>query len=445
MTATSRLVTGRRRYSLPPIAMKVVLVSTDTVGSSMAGPGIRYAALARKLAGDFDVTLVAPNRPDLELAGVRIVGGIDGLRDLAVLDVAEGADALVAQHLAPRAMTALAHRPVRTIYDLYDPLAVENLFLRSQSRDGRSLYRLGTLMQEVALATGDAFLCAGELQRDFWRGALAVLGRVDATVEIVPFGLPEEPPRASQPVLKGVVDGIGESDSVLLWGGGIWDWLDPLMPIEAVGILARERPDVKLYFLGGRPPNPVQAFPGALGRATERASRLGLLGRHVFFNEGWVPYEERQAYLLEADLGVSAHLDTLEARYAFRARLLDCFWAGLPVVTTTGDALADIVEREGLGRTVPCGDADAFAEAVAALLDDEGERERRRQAIAAVAARFTWPAVAAPLKRLLAEPRDAPPPTWRARIRLAEHFALRARVSLSRRGVRGSLARLARR
>ena len=70
--------------------------------------------------------------------------------------------------------------------------------------------------------------------------------------------------------------------------------------------------------------------------AVARAEELGLRDRVVFFNEGWVPYEQRGAYLLEADLGVSAHFDDLESRFAFRTRLLDCFWAGLPVVTTVG-------------------------------------------------------------------------------------------------------------
>src|SRR6185503_10968946 len=62
---------------------------------------------------------------------------------------------------------------------------------------------------------------------------------------------------------------------------------------------------------------------------------------------------ERGAWLLDADCAVSAHLDHLESRYAFRTRLLDCFWAGLPIVCTRGDELADRVERERLGEAVP--------------------------------------------------------------------------------------------
>ena len=40
----------------------------------------------------------------------------------------------------------------------------------------------------------------------------------------------------------------------------------------------------------------------------------------VFFNSGWVPYDERVNFLLEADVGVSTHLPRPEAVYSVRAR-----------------------------------------------------------------------------------------------------------------------------
>ena len=90
----------------------------------------------------------------------------------------------------------------------------------------------------------------------------------------------------------------------------------------------------------------------------------------MHFNDGWVPYEERGAWLLEADIGVSAHHDHLETRFAFRTRIVDYLWAGLPVVATRGDALGDWVANGGLGRAVAPGDAEAFAAACAELLAD---------------------------------------------------------------------------
>ena len=162
--------------------------------------------------------------------------------------------------------------------------------------------------------------------------------------------------------MKGVVPGVGETDRVLLWPGGIWNWFDPVSVIDAVADLAARRDDVRLVFLGLRHPNPTVPEMYATRRAVARAEALGLRDRVVFFNEGWVPYERRGAYLLEADLGVSAHFDDLESRFAFRTRLLDCFWADLPVVTTAGDSLGDLVERRGVGRAVAPRDVDAWVE-----------------------------------------------------------------------------------
>ncbi len=62
-------------------------------------------------------------------------------------------------------------------------------------------------------------------------------------------------------------------------------------------------------------------------------------------------YEQRADWLLEADCVLSAHADHLETRFAFRTRLLDAIWAGLPIVCTGGDDLAEQVERDGSARS----------------------------------------------------------------------------------------------
>ena len=72
-------------------------------------------------------------------------------------------------------------------------------------------------------------------------------------------------------------------------------------------------------------------------------------------------------------------LDHLETRFSFRTRMLDYLWATLPIVCTRGDHFAELVEREGLGLTVPYGDPEALAAAIrghfAAFDVVEGELE----------------------------------------------------------------------
>jgi len=135
----------------------------------------------------------------------------------------------------------------------------------------------------------------------------------------------------------------------------------------------------------------------------------------VFFNQGWVPYSERANVLLDADLGVSTHLDHVETAYSFRTRLLDCLWAGMPQVATRGDSLAELIEAEGLGLTVPAGDVPALAAAIGRMLDEPDLAAASRAAARRVAGDFTWPTVLAPLVDFCADPhraRTCSIPTW---------------------------------
>jgi glycosyltransferase involved in cell wall biosynthesis len=349
----------------------------------MTSSGIRASRLARELGAE----LLVP-------------GDEARLRDV---------DLVVAQTLPAR-----APRPRRVIYDLYIPALTENLAAVSAGTRSRLDATAAVLAQELALATGDAFICATDRQRDFYLGVLADLGRVDPDVlqliGLVPFGIEPVPPQPRR-VLKGVL--VEPGDRILLWAGGLSEWLDPETPIRALDRLGRR--DVKLVFLGTAPPGGVET--AALRRVRE------LAGPDVIVREGWVPYEERGAFLLEADVGVSAHHDTVEARYAFRTRLLDHVWADLPTVTTAGEAFGDLLAERGLGAAVPARDDDAYADAIARLLDEPPASER----FEALRSEYLWPRVVEPLQRLIEEgPHSVATHATGTRVRL-----LGARAALS--------------
>lgn len=433
---------------------RVLVVSNDLAGTRMAGPAIRAWRFAAELASEHDVTLSVPAPADLHPDGfdLAVVNPFDAR---AMLALARRFDVVVAQRLPVPTMLALARTRTRVVHDLYAPIAIENLALdrlQEYSRARRLRFRLALLEQEVAIATGSAFVCASERQRDLWLGVLLHAGRLDhdtyaddrslrALIDVVPFGVDPVPPTMREPVLRGVVDRIGPDDRILLWNGGIWNWFDPLTVIRAVDRLRRRRDDVRLFFLGTKHPNPAIEEMAMAHRAVALSDELGLRGRHVFFNEGWVPYEQLGAYLLEADLGVSAHFDDLETRFAFRTRLVDCIWAGLPVVTTRGDALADVVESAGLGRTVDAEDVSGYAAALEALLDKSALRDRLAPAFAAARAALEWPRAVEPLRRLVETAPPAPGPPYTV---LGRWAADRTELAVRNRGIAGAGARLAR-
>jgi glycosyltransferase involved in cell wall biosynthesis len=340
-------------------------------------------------------------------------------RDLRQLE--SWADVLIFQGLLLSIHPWLRRSEKVLIADIYDPFHLEVL---EQEKDKSEAARNHTLTEcvnalNVQLRRGDFFLCASPKQRDLWMGQLAGLGRVnpatydsDETLErligVVPFGISDVPPAHHRKVIKGVVKGIGPDDSVILWGGGIYNWFDPLTLIRAIDKLRRRRPDVRLFFLGLKHPNPDVPEMRMSVQARDLSDQLGLTGKHVFFNEGWVSYEDRQNYLLEADIGVSCHLDHVETAYSFRTRILDYLWAGLPIVTTDGDSFGDLVSKEGMGVAVPPEDVEALEAALFRLLDDADFREHCRKKVAEVAPGFTWPNVLKPLLDFCRTPRRAP-------------------------------------
>lgn len=386
----------------------------------MAGPGIRYRQFALQLADRFDVALVIPNEPEEELPGVRVLRARD-YSYARFKQLTRSFDVVVAQQFSVGVMQQLARSEIPVVYDLYDPILFEALGLyggqQISASSAKRLSQAAVQKQILALQTGSAFICASDRQRDLWLGVLGALGQIDLDrfrgdptlnrlVGVVPFGLEAEEPRASEPVLKGVVPGIAEGDKVLLWGGGIWNWLDPLTPIKAVAETSRR--DVKLFFLGVQHPDPRVPAMEVTSRAVELAQTLGVYDSQVFFNFGWTPYAERAGYLLEADLGISAHFDTVETRFAFRTRLLDYFWAGLPTVATRGDVLADLVADHGAGRGVAPEAVDEWVEAIDGLLGNEDEYAQAQARIPELRDQFSWPRVVEPLASLLAEPLPGP-------------------------------------
>ncbi|MEU3275195.1 glycosyltransferase [Saccharomonospora sp. NPDC006951] len=398
---------------------RVLVITGDAITERMAGPAIRAWNIAEVLAGEHDVRLVTVNPlADPPPAPFQVSGA--RRRDLS--EPIEWADIVILQghvlEMAPALKERHSHKIV--VCDLYDPMHLE---LLEQGKDGADDRRAADLagvtkVLDAQLERGDFFLCASQRQRHFWLGHFAALGRLsprlydaDPTTQsllsVVPFGLSARSPQRTGPGLRAALPGITETDHVVLWAGGVYNWFDPLTLVRAIDRLSEHRPDVRLVFLGMRHPNPEVAEMDIGARTVRLADSLDLTGKHVFFNEQWVPYGERQNWLLDADCGVTTHFEHVETTFAFRTRVLDYLWAGLPIVTTDGDAFADLVRAEGLGVVVPAEDDAALADALERSLYDAEFAAACRERIAVVAQRYTWPRVLEPLVEFCRDPRPA--------------------------------------
>ena len=394
----------------------IAVVTLDTLGAAMAGPAIRAWEVSRALAEENEVRLLtfgACHREGEGFAARHVT--VDDFRAEV-----EAVDVLVVQGYLVATFGWLRSWEGVLVVDLYDPFHLESLEVERYKPTPERHAALANALRELGAqsARGDYFLCASDKQRDLWLGQLAAAGRVTPEtydddpslrrlIDVVPFGTPAAPPEQREHAVKGVVPGIGPDDKVILWGGGVYNWFDPLTVVRAVDRLRAEVPEVRLYFLGMRHPNPdVPEMDMAL-RTRREADRLGLTGTHVFFNENWVEYDRRVDHLMDADIGVSTHFPHVETAFSFRTRILDYLWAGLPVVCTGGDTFGDLVAAEGLGAEVPPEDVDALVGALRTLLTDEAALAEARANVARVAQRYTWPVVLAPLVEFCRAPRRA--------------------------------------
>ena len=400
-----------------PTRRRVLVVSHEAVGSEMAGPAIRAWEIAKALAAEFDVTLATPMLKPLPESPPFKVVGYQKSHDQSLVPSINAAEVVIAFGYLLHELPVLRFLDKPLIVDVYDPFTLENLetYRSLPLARGQEVSELYTRILNQQFRCGDYYLCASERQRDFWLGLLAANGRLNPAnyaddptfrrlIDVVPFGLPTTPPNATRPVLKGVYPGIGADDRVILWGGGIWQWLDPLTLIRAVDRLRGDVPNLRLFFMGKshRDPGLVEAMPIA-AEAERLSARLGLTGRHVFFND-WVPYADRAGCLLAADVGACLHRDHLEAHFAFRTRLLDYVWAGVPILCSDGDTLSEVVARHDLGRVVAPECEAEVTDALRDLLGDPSARPRRAAAFAEVRETLTWERVVEPLAKFLRSP-----------------------------------------
>jgi len=414
----------------------LLLVTHEHIGPKMAGPGIRAWEIARAVARHgFSVILATPYPELSDSEGLQVVG-FSWDDPFSLEQWLHKTDVVMA--IGPL-LSRLVHwlgKPIEqpVIADLYDISQIEQILLFACSGSYFSML-VDILIEDslVYLSQGDFFVCATERQRDFWLGTLWMAGRFNVStlsiapeqwIATVPMGLPDVPPEWTGPVLKGVIPGIGPQDKVVLWMGGLWEWTDPLTLAAAIEQVLVYRRDVRWVF-GALHHYDDRVVPrmSKAARFLERCQEAGWLERYVFFLD-WIPYAQRGAYLLEADVGIGLHDQPFESRYAIRARSLDYLWASLPCVLSAGDEMADLLGVHGLAVIVPPKDSRAVADALLRWLDSPVSRLELEQRTSSLRDALRWSVAVGPIVEFLKHPHLAPD-AHRARGRIPGLIRLR--------------------
>jgi glycosyltransferase involved in cell wall biosynthesis len=365
---------------------RALLVCPEPLGNGQpAGIGIRFLEIANALRADgHEVTLLSRDPGPQAITPESLLGCS-----------AEADVAIVQGHVAN---DFFAHaRPVPTVVDLYDPYIIENLHYHEAHGPEVFTHDHATLMN--SLSRGDAFLCASEAQRFFYLGLLLSIGRVnpvafaadpnfDELVRIAPFGV-----QAARPLPQ------REREAPAILFGGIYDWYDPLLAINAVIRLRASKPGATLTF--NSHPNPDLTPQSATARAM-RYVREQKAESFVHFAP-WVAYGERGAFFDRFALSLLTFPQSIETALSMRTRVYDYLWGGLPIVTSSAPGTDEILTRYGAGTVVSSSNADDYAAAMLRLLDEEYE-----PAVAGTR-RFVeehqWPRTLAPLVAFVRKPR----------------------------------------
>jgi len=367
--------------------MKVLVLTDDVVGPSMAGSAYRAweLGLALERAGHAVSIAAAQGSTPPADAGPTLVKRPDW----------SDAEAVVAP---PWSLPLRAFLPGHLlVVDGITPLLAELDFIAPSAAVERRRRTAAARLPLVA-ARADAILTGGPAQVEWW--SEKVRGRFGLPFLNVPFGIPDRPPEPE----AGSVPSVPSHSAMVLWWGGVWPWLD----LETL-LAARAR-------LGSAPISvvvPTATRPdGAQTGITsdklyEMARRHGLKPPRVVALENWIPYHDRHIVLNRASLVAVLHQASEEAALSFRTRALAAVWAGVPLLLSEGGEASRQARENGWGGVVGTGDPRAAAAAMELLLG-EREQARCRLAISKSRDKWTWSRVTEPLVSALGEPPNIP-------------------------------------
>lgn len=248
-----------------------------------------------------------------------------------------------------------------TIHDL-QPLVLPDNFHAAKRRWLTTMLPRSARQARVVLTPSDPVAAS----------VTELLGVPADRVLTVPHGV--EPP---EPVAPERLDQVRRryrlGQRVVLYPAITYAHKDHVTLIRAFARVARRRPDATLVLTGGTGPAEGQVIEAI------RASGVGEQIRRT----GRIPWDDLHAlYALATIAAVPSRFE------GFGAPALEAMAAGVPVVVADATALPWVVGDAGL--LAPPGDESAWADALAGLLDDPAERERRAADGRARAATFDW-------------------------------------------------------
>jgi glycosyltransferase involved in cell wall biosynthesis len=143
---------------------------------------------------------------------------------------------------------------------------------------------------------------------------------------------------------------------------------------------------------------------------------------------GWRPWGELADYYAESDVGLNIDSLHYETIFGTRTRLVEMLAAGLPVITSRGCELSELVASSGAGTVFESRDSAGLGRQLLRLAQDIGvRRESARRALGFARNELSFANTTRPLREWVGRPQRAPDRTNNSVRERVEQLSYQAR------------------
>lgn len=383
--------------------------------------------------GDGPAVPLPPDWADVDYRPVALRGNRSWRNQLQQVHDQYQPDCVVAVNFdcALAATRLQTDRPVWM--DVYGDYLTIVQVARYRAGSDRGISTSAAFMKNV-LQHGDVYSGCGQPQAQLMVGELAMSGRLNSQTfgyeftRVIRAGSPPaDRPRSVAPRTRTRLGALGipKEATVALWCGGYNPWTDVDVLFDGLQEAMRQDDGLHYVSLGA---NSYEGPDNVYHRLRRKIETSAFRDR--FYLLGWRPWSELADYYAECDVGLNIDGQHYETIFGTRTRIAEMLAAGLPVITSRGCELGDMLASRGAGFLFESGDADGLAGRLLAIRRPHQRREAARRAVQFATEELSFAQTTKPLRDWVKNPRRAPDRVdagYRHRIRQFE-FSLRSAV-----------------
>lgn len=354
--------------------MKKIALFTSyfKVGQNMSGMGYRAWEFAQTLSRYYEINIIVPQNSDFINSKNT---SFTTLNDSNLEEIIKNSDVIFTLPEVGKDVLVTAAKLNKPIVSdiTYNPIeSLEKDAVRfSENREGK--YEEIVKQYKLQLSMSDLIIVESHEQKLFMLGVLMSLGRIEfhnyeRSIDFnhliceIPIGFNKsELEKVNKKRSK-----KDNSEKILLWNGGIWNHYDPTPIIKAMKIVVKQDPDIKLIFMYCSPTKITTDARNAI----DLSKKLDLYNKNVFFNEDIITYDTRDSLLLSSKAIVCSNPYAIDAMIMRRLRFRDAILYMLPMLTTKGGSLSDVIEKLGIGIAFKNDDVEFIAESILNIINN---------------------------------------------------------------------------